>query len=188
LALCALLAGPPADHREICLPLSAGSGIFPPSAPSKYPPLFVFLSQEETPMAEQENIKVVQDAYASFGRGDIQSLLENLDDNIEWTLPGEGMIPQAGTYRGRDGVARFFQTLDQTTEFSAFEPREFIAQGDRVIALGWYQGKAKATGRSFESDWTMSFVLRNGKVVKFQEFTDTGSIAQAYAARASASA
>ena len=139
-------------------------------------------------MAEQQNVKVVQDAFAAFGRGDIPTLLDNLSDNVEWFLPGEGMIPQAGAYRGRDGVARFFQTLNQTTEFLAFEPREFIAQGDRVIALGWYRGKAKATGRSFEADWVMSFSLRDGKVLKFQEFTDTAAIAPAYAASASASA
>ena len=139
-------------------------------------------------MAEQENVRVVQDAYAAFGRGDIPALLDNLSENVEWLLPGEGLIPQAGVYRGRDGVARFFQTLDKTTEFSAFEPSEFVAQGDRVIALGSYRGKAKATGRSFEAHWAMSFLLRDGKILKFQEYTDTAAIAPAYAASASASA
>jgi uncharacterized protein len=139
-------------------------------------------------MNEQQNIKVVQNAYAAFGRGDIPALLDNLDENVEWLLPGEGTIPQAGAYRGRDGVARFFQTLEQTTEFSAFEPREFVAQGDRVIALGSYRGKAKATGRSFEANWAMAFSLRDGKIFKFQEYTDTGAIAPAYAGTASARA
>ena len=139
-------------------------------------------------MAEQENIRVVQDAYASFGRGDIQSLLESLDESVEWILPGEGLIPQAGTYHGRDGVARFFQLLNETTEFAAFEPSEFIAQGDHVIALGTYKGSAKATGRPFEANWAMSFVIHGGKVVKFREYTDTGAIAPAFAVSAAASA
>ena len=59
-------------------------------------------------MAEQDNIKVVQEAYASFGRGDIEALLGSLDENVEWVLPGEGLIPQAGTYRGRDVWRVFF--------------------------------------------------------------------------------
>ena len=139
-------------------------------------------------MAEQENIKIVQDAYASFGRGDIQSLLDSLDENVEWIVPGEGLIPQSGTHRGRDGVAHFFQSLNETTEFAAFEPGEFIAQGDNVIALGTYKGSAKATGRPFESHWAMSFVLREGKIVKFREYTDTAAIAPAFAASAAASA
>jgi len=139
-------------------------------------------------MAEQDNIKVVQEAYASFGRGDIEALLGSLDENVEWVLPGEGLIPQAGTYRGRDGVARFFQLLNETTEFAAFEPQEFLAQGDRVIALGTYKGKARATGRPFESSWAMSFLLRDGKVLKFREYTDTGAIGSAFAASTAASA
>jgi uncharacterized protein len=161
---------------------------FPATGPVQFLLFIVVPLKEATPMAEQENIKVVQEAYASFGRGDIKTLLDNLDEQVEWLLPGEGLIPQAGLYHGRDGVARFFQTLDQTTEFSAFEPRQYVAQGDRVIALGWYAGKAKATGRSFESHWAMSFVLRDGKVLKFQEYTDTGAIAPAFASSAAASA
>jgi uncharacterized protein len=161
---------------------------FPATGPIQFLLIIEVPLKEATLMAEQENVKVVQEAYASFGRGDIQALLDTLDEQVDWVLPGEGMIPQAGAYHGRDGVARFFQTLDQTTEFTAFEPRQFIAQGDRVIALGWYKGKAKATGRPFESDWAMSFVLRDGKVLKFQEYTDTGAIAPAFAASAAASA
>jgi ketosteroid isomerase-like protein len=139
-------------------------------------------------MGEQQNVKVVQGAYAAYGRGDIPALLENLSENVEWILPGEGLIPQAGVYEGHDGVARFFQTLSETTEFSAFDPREFVAQGDRVIVLGSYRGGVKATGRWFESDWAMSFLLRDGKIIKFQEYTDTAAIAPAYAASASARA
>jgi uncharacterized protein len=139
-------------------------------------------------MAEQQNVEVVQSAYASFARGDIHSLLNLLDENVSWSLPGEGLIPQAGSYHGREEVARFFQTLDETTEFAAFVPCDFIAQGERVIVLGSYQGKAKATGRPFASDWAMSFILRDGKVVEFQEYTDTGTIGRAFVATASASA
>ena len=139
-------------------------------------------------MSETENVKIVQDAYAAFGKGDIPALLESLSENVEWHVPGEGVIPEGGTYHGRDGVARFFQSLVKNTEFLAFEPREFVAQGDRVIALGWYRGKATATGRIFESHWAMSFLLQDGKVRAFQEFTDTSTIGQAFAGSASATA
>ena len=139
-------------------------------------------------MSENENVKIVQDAYAAFGRGDIPALLESLTENVEWQVPGEEVIPQAGTYHGHDGVARFFENLAQHTEFLAFEPREFVAQGDRVIALGWYRGKATATGRTFESQWAMSFLLRDGKVLSFQEFSDTSTIGKALAASAAATA
>ena len=136
-------------------------------------------------MSEQ-NIQVVREAYAAFGRGDIPALLASLTDDIHWFLPGEGLIPQAGTYRGRDGVAGFFKKLAETTEFDAFEPREFIASGDRVVTLGYYRGRSKATVRSFEADWCMTYRIRNGKIATFREYMDTAAVAQAYQGVASA--
>jgi uncharacterized protein len=133
-------------------------------------------------MSEQQNTQIVKDAYAAFGRGDIQSLIKACADDVEWVLPGEGLIPQSGTYRGHGGVGRFFEKLAQSLEFSSFEPRTFVAQGDTVVAQGYYRGKAKQTGKSFESEWAMAFTIRDGKVSKFREYTDTATIASAYAA------
>ena len=138
-------------------------------------------------MSEQQNVQnvqIVQNAYTAFARGNTQTILDSLADDVEWVLPGEGLIPQAGTYHNRDGVARLFQTLTQTTEFSNFEPREFIAQGDRVVALGSYRGKSKVTNRPFESQWAMAFTFRDGKITKFREYTDTSTIGKAFAAGA----
>jgi ketosteroid isomerase-like protein len=131
-------------------------------------------------MSEQQNIQVVQDAYAAFRRGEIAAILASVADNVEWFLPGEGLIPQSGLYRGRDGVGAFFSKLADTTEFEAFEPAEFIAQGDRVIACGTYRANAKATGRTFEADWCMAFTIVNGKITRFREYSDTAIVADAY--------
>jgi ketosteroid isomerase-like protein len=133
-------------------------------------------------MSEQQNVQTVKNAYAAFKRGDIQGVLNELADDVEWHLPGEGLIPQAGTYRGKDGVSRFFQNLDQTTQFAEFEPNSFVAQGDQVVAIGRYHATVKTTGRAFEADWVMVFTFKGTKVAKFREFTDTAAIAQAYAA------
>ena len=127
-----------------------------------------------------QNVQVIQEAYAAFGRGDIAAILANLTDDVEWFLPGEGLIPQSGLYRGPDGVGSFFSKLAATTEFEAFEPREFIAQDDRVVACGYYRARSKATGRKFEADWAMVFTFRNGKIAKYREYGDTAVIAAAY--------
>ena len=137
-------------------------------------------------MSEQANVRLVQEAYAAFNRGDIQAALNSLSDNVEWIAPG--VEPVAGTYRGKDGVAQFFQKVKETVEFSAFEPREYVAQGDRVVALGNYKATAHATGKLYQCDWVMSFTLRDGKVTKFQEFTDTAVIAAALTATSAAGA
>jgi len=126
-------------------------------------------------MNEQQNVRLVQQAYESFGRGDIQGLLNSLSEQVEWRTPKPEGVPFGGEYRGRDAVGRFFSELNQHEEVKRFEPREFIAQGDRVVAIGFYSSRAKATGRMAESEWVHLFTIRNGKVVKFQEFFDTAA-------------
>jgi uncharacterized protein len=129
-------------------------------------------------MGTQENVQVVKDGYAAFGRRDIPGLLALLAEDVEWQIPGTGM-PLAGIYRGRDGVASFFQKLANEAEFLEFEPREFVAEGDRVLVVGWERGKMKASNRSFEADWIMAFTVRNGKIATFREYTDTQALASA---------
>ena len=129
-------------------------------------------------MSEQDNLRIVQEGYGDFSRGDVQTLLGKFAEEIEWVIPGSN--PLSGTYKGRTRVADFFKRLSDLTELSMFEAREFIAQGDRVVVLGRETGHVKSTGRSFQSDWAMAFTLRDGKVVRFQEYADTASLEAAF--------
>jgi hypothetical protein len=133
-------------------------------------------------MQEAQNTKLVQDAYAAFGRGDIAALLGSFSDDIQWRpVTGAGKhVPFAGEQRGKAGVAEFFRRVADSEDFQVFEPREFVAQGDRVVALGHYRAKVKATGRVFDSDFVMAFTLKNGKVTHFQEFLDSAALNAAF--------
>ena len=135
---------------------------------------------------EQINVQLIKDCYAAFQRGDIQTILNNLTEDVQWVAPNVEVV--AGTYRGRDGVAKFFEKVAEISDFLSFEPREYVAQRDRVITLGSYHATAKSTGRSYQSDWAMSFTLRDGKVSRFQEYTDTAAIQAALPSVSSATA
>ena len=132
-------------------------------------------------MSEQQNTKLVQEAYAAFQRGDIASILNMMADDVSWFLPGpKDVIPFVGQRRGRQQVADFFSKLAEMQDVERFEPQEFVAQGDVVVALGHYKWRVKSTSRSFESDWAHVFTIRNGKVVKFHEYYDTNAGVEAY--------
>jgi ketosteroid isomerase-like protein len=127
-------------------------------------------------MGEQENIKVVQDAYAAFGRNDVPGLLNHMTEDIDWQMFGPQELPTGGPRKGKPEVSRFFKEVGETWNFEKFEPRQFIAQGDMVVALGFYSGTAKSNGRTFGSEFAHVFTVRNGKVVKFREYTDTANL------------
>ena len=65
-------------------------------------------------------------------------------------------------------------------QFEEFDPREFVAQGDEVIAVGHYRAKTKRTGQMVEADWAMLFTIRDGKIARFREFTDSAPMVKAY--------
>jgi uncharacterized protein len=131
-------------------------------------------------MSEQENTRLVQQAYGYFLSGDIPTLLGLLSEDVEWLIPGPESVPVTGNWLGREQVARFFQTLSDVLEARQFEPREFVAQDEKVVALGHYAWLAKSTGREWESDFVHVFTVRGETVTRFQEFTDTAAQADAF--------
>jgi hypothetical protein len=134
----------------------------------------------EIAMKEQENISLAKQCYDDFLKGDIQHLLSLFTDDIEWELPTLENVPFSGKRHGRDQVAEFFQMVNDMQSVQQFEPREFIAQGDNVVALGHYAWTVKSTGAHFESDWSHVFTIRDGKVARLREFLDTHAAEVAY--------
>jgi uncharacterized protein len=137
-------------------------------------------------MSVQENIQIAKDVFAAIGRGDMQGLLALFAEGIEWIIPGEW--PLAGTHRGHAGVADLFQKAFEVVELSSTGPREFVAQGDRVLVLGLSRGKVKATNRTFEDQWAFAFTVRNGKVTNIREYIDTLALARGFEMAASPTA
>ena len=87
----------------------------------------------------------------------------------------------SGERRGKAAVGEFFKQVGQSVSFSQFEPREFVATGDKVVALGHYTAKTPI-GKGFDSDFAMVFTFSNGKISHFQEFCNSAAIDAAYVA------
>ena len=137
-------------------------------------------------MSEQQNIEIVRRGYEAFGHGDMNTLLGLFDEQVEWISPGPADLPTAGRRTGRQQIAEFFSVLNDTFEIQRFEPREFIAQGDRVVVTGVDTSRVKATGKVIEGEWAHIFTLKDGKVVRIQEYVDTAeAVVELRAAHAS---
>ena len=124
------------------------------------------------------NVQIVKDFFAAMGRGDKPALLALSDEDIEWIIPGEDW-PLAGTHRGHAGLADVLQKANETVETSFPEPPEFIAQGDRVLVVGFATGRIKATNKAFEDHWVFHITVRDGKVTCIREYIGTQALARA---------
>ena len=131
-------------------------------------------------MSAEENTRLAQSAYEAFGRGDVPALAELMADDIEWVDPGDpDENPLAGTYRGKEEVLGWFGKLAEQVDFSAFEPRDFIAQDDKVVSLVHAEATVRSTGRSMVQDEAHVWTFRDGKVARFQIYLDTAAAAAA---------
>jgi ketosteroid isomerase-like protein len=129
---------------------------------------------------ELDNTQRVKDTYAAFGRGDVPTLLEALADDVEWVAPGPSDVPTTGTRRGKQAVQAWFGILAEALDFRVFEPREFIAQGDKVVALVHTEVTSRRNGREFGGNAAHLWAFADGKVIRFEAFEDTAALAAAY--------
>jgi len=131
-------------------------------------------------MSERNNTAIAREAYDKFKKGDIQALLTLMSDDIIWELPEIEDVPIAGSRSGQAAVGEFFAMVARDQDVIVFEPREFVAEGDKVVALGHYQWRVRDTDREFATDFVHIFTIRNGKIVAFREHFDTAAVASAY--------
>ena len=132
----------------------------------------------EVSMSIEKNVQTVKNFLAALGRRDKQGLLALSAEDIEWIIPGENW-PLAGTHRGHAGLENLLQKANETVETSYPETPEFIAQGDRVLVVGFATGKIKETNRTFEDHWVFDIAVRNGKLTNVREYVDTQALARA---------
>jgi ketosteroid isomerase-like protein len=129
------------------------------------------------------NIAFVKSLYLAFQQGRIATIVGALDPNVDWETVGRRKdYPAFGPRKGRAAVEEFFGIIAENESFSEFAPREFFSDSDRVFAFGRYAGTIKKTGHHFETEWVHVFTIRDGKVTRFREHTDTAQFAEGYRA------
>src|SRR5579863_4005411 len=83
------------------------------------------------------NKEIIENAYASFAKGDVPAALGAMADDIQWT-EADGFL-LAGTYVGPQAVLEgVFMRLGEIGDDFAAVPEHFVADGDTVVALGNY--------------------------------------------------
>lgn len=121
----------------------------------------------------------VRAIYAALYHAPGTALFDQLDPGLVWELCGPERLPFAGVYLGRDGVAVFLDRLAAAVEPPRFEMRDFVASGERVVAIGVQRGLARATGRVFQVSHMHLWELAEGRVKSFRGLCDTAALCDA---------
>jgi ketosteroid isomerase-like protein len=130
-------------------------------------------------MTADESVAAVQKIYEAFGAGDVEAILDQLADPVDWSAATTSTAaPWYGKRTTRDEVAAFFQELGGNTEVSVFNPKSFTANDDgEVMVLMDFGAKVNATGKSFAFDefhyWRFD---ADGKIAQFVGSEDTAQV------------
>ena len=117
-------------------------------------------------------LDVVRGIYQAFSVGNIPDVLGALSPDVQWTEAAGG--PYGGVSIGPDAVLEdVFMRIGGEWDGFAAVPREFVADGSTVVALGEYSGTYKATGKSFKAPFAHVWKFESGKVASFHQHTDT---------------
>ena len=121
---------------------------------------------------------VVRRQYLASAAGDLEALRATLAPDVEWTeMAG---FPLAGTYRTPAGVvANVMQRLaEDWTDWAAHDDT-YVVDGENVVVLARYTASNKATGKALAVRVAHHFVVRGGRIVRFEQFVDTAKVREA---------
>jgi ketosteroid isomerase-like protein len=104
-------------------------------------------------MDTQENMRVVKELYAAFGRGDVPGVAKLLAEDVIWRLPGT--VPSIlARIRAKQRNWLFPKAQCQRRHRSI--PAERIRRGRRPhLVTGCSRGRVKSTDGVFDKRWVM---------------------------------
>ena len=122
----------------------------------------------------QENVQVVQSFYDAISRGDVGTVLGLMDPEVEWNEAEHFLYADHSPYIGPNSILNgvFMRLMSDWEGFKAI-PEQFIGMGDMVAVTGRYHGTYRETGKSVNAQLVHVYTVKDGKLVKFQQYTDT---------------
>jgi len=136
-----------------------------------------------------QNTEMVRGFYQAMAHGDIAAALGTFDPHIEWNEAENFLYSDGNPYVGPQAVLEgIFARLGGEWEGFSATPEQILDAGDTVVILGRYRGTFKATGASINAQFVHVFTCKDGKIVRFQQYTDTAQFRDAVRRGTSANA
>jgi len=128
-----------------------------------------------------DSVQTAEQLYAALDGDDVSPFLDLCADTVVVDYPANGSLPYGGRWEGRDGVAAFLDAHDAAEEILAFEVRRFVADGDLVVAIGEFTGRAKPSGREWSTPFVHLLTIADGRLHHWQAFFDIAAATAAHA-------
>jgi len=125
-----------------------------------------------------QNVEIVKRGLDGFNRRDLDVYDDLYTPDFEWFPAMPGTV-EGGSYRGREGVETYLGEIGDTWEEYRVFGDEFRDLGDRVVVLGWLEGRGRGSGVQVNSSAGLVFELCGVKISRVRGYLDHGAALQA---------
>lgn len=123
-------------------------------------------------------IETVQEIYAAFGRGDVETILSKLTDDVDWSSESAQVIAAwHGRCNGKSEVPRFFEGIGKTAEVTEFTPLAFASNDTDVFVTVTFGWTARETGKNATTTLHHWWRFRGDKIYFYRGSEDTALVA-----------
>jgi ketosteroid isomerase-like protein len=117
----------------------------------------------------QDNAEIVRAGFEALERGGVEELLPFIHPEFETTTP-PGLAVEPDTYRGHEGLRRYFDSFYEVMDSVRFIPDEFVEVGERVVVPLRVVARGKETGIEADQRVVQVWSLRDEKAIRVDVF------------------
>jgi ketosteroid isomerase-like protein len=122
----------------------------------------------------QENVEVVRELWDAYSRGDFDRVIALTDPYVVLVTLEEGAL--YGPNAVRANYARWMEAWEEEPETTV---EEVIGSGDHVLVIACFQGRGRGSGVRVEQRLYEVYTLRNGRILRVDEFSDRANALEA---------
>jgi ketosteroid isomerase-like protein len=116
-------------------------------------------------------VEIAKRGVDAFSKRHIDEYAETFTADYEWVGALLGAV-EGGSYRGREGLARYFRESEETWRELNVSAKEFRDLGDTVLVLGRIEGGGRSSGVRVDTPYTMIVEFREGKISRSRSYLD----------------
>ena len=118
----------------------------------------------------QDRVEIVRATFAAMAEGDPEAMLPFIAEDFEMVTPAN-LAAEPDTYRGHDGVRRWFESFYEAVDEIRFEATRFAETGNRVAVEFTMTTRGRTTGLEASLSATALADVADEKIRRLEFFT-----------------
>jgi ketosteroid isomerase-like protein len=119
----------------------------------------------------ETNVELIKQGFEDLSNGGYETMLPLIAPDFEFTTPPD-LASEPDTYRGPEGMTRYFESFYEAMDEIRFQPHEFREIGEWVVVPCTLTARGRSTGLEAEQYAVLAWMLRDGQAVRLEVFSE----------------